>query len=149
MTQHLPMASASNYPQQNLPQLDWQSIAVPDAAKRNQVQNTTNEAEMMRQMLLNDPRRLAILKERNPNLADNVHDAAKFAQIAEEQRRHHAEEQMRTIRAMNADLFDPEAQRHIEELIQRQNINENMEGAMEYNPEAFGQVKLQTLLVIH
>ncbi|RDD39398.1 Protein DDI1-like protein 2 [Trichoplax sp. H2] len=136
------MTSSSNRSQAAVPQLNWNSIAIPENVQQTQSQGRATEAEMMRQALLNDPRKLAILKERNPNLADNIHNASKFAQIAEEQHQQIAEEQLKTIRAMNADLFDPEAQRHIEELIHRQNINENMEGAMEYNPEAFGQVTM-------
>lgn len=40
----------------------------------------------------------------------------------------------------NADLFDPEVQRRIEELIQQNNINREMEAAVENYPETFGQV---------
>ena len=40
----------------------------------------------------------------------------------------------------NEDLFDPEVQRRIAENIRLQNIQQNMESALEYMPEAFGNV---------
>ena len=42
----------------------------------------------------------------------------------------------------NADPFDVEAQKKIEEMIRMQNVMQNMETAMEYNPEAFGRVHM-------
>jgi len=40
----------------------------------------------------------------------------------------------------NEDLFDPEVQQRIAENIRLQNIQQNMESALEYMPEAFGNV---------
>merc|ERR1719234_492214 len=44
------------------------------------------------------------------------------------------------IRMMNADPFDMEAQRLIQQEIEQKNIDHNMELAMEASPESFGQV---------
>lgn len=41
---------------------------------------------------------------------------------------------------MNANPFDVEAQREIEEYIRLQNVEANMESALESNPEAFASV---------
>lgn len=46
----------------------------------------------------------------------------------------------------NSDPFDVEAQKRIEETIRRDRIAENMEHALEYNPETFGNV---TMLYVH
>lgn len=44
------------------------------------------------------------------------------------------------MRRIEIDPFDIEAQKHLEELIQKGNIEENMQNAMEYTPESFARV---------
>ena len=44
------------------------------------------------------------------------------------------------IDALNADAFNPEAQKKIEELLRRQAVEANYEAAVEHAPEAFGDV---------
>jgi len=51
-------------------------------------------------------------------------------------------EQQREIERLNADPFDVEAQRKIEEAIRQHAVMENMQHAIEYSPEAFGKVNM-------
>jgi len=83
-----------------------------------------------------------LLKERNPRLAEALLSGSleQFAKVLEEQRRENLERVSGRLRMLSGDPFDPEIQRQISEEIRMQNINSNMETAMEYQPESFGQV---------
>ncbi|POG57090.1 hypothetical protein GLOIN_2v1739100, partial [Rhizophagus irregularis DAOM 181602=DAOM 197198] len=54
-------------------------------------------------------------------------------------------QRMQQINMLNADPYDIEAQRRIEEEIRMQNVLANMETALEYSPESFGRVRLIVL----
>ena len=70
---------------------------------------------------------------------------ARFAELLRQtgDKHHNADlAQQREIERLNADPFDVEAQRRIEEAIRQQAVMENMEHAIEYSPESFGRVTM-------
>ncbi|KAG9118874.1 DNA damage-inducible protein 1, partial [Ceratobasidium sp. 392] len=102
-----------------------------------------HDDEMMRLQLLGDPNIMRQLRETQPELADAVqNNPQRFSQLLRSHRERQRETELasqREIAALNADPFNVEAQRRIEENIRQQAVMENMEHAMEYSPEFFGR----------
>ncbi|XP_030835068.1 protein DDI1 homolog 2 [Strongylocentrotus purpuratus] len=94
------------------------------------------------EMLKSNPAERAILKERNPPLAEALDEGnlQKFTEVLGGQRKERAERERQRILLLNADPFDLNAQTKIAEAIRLQNVEANMETAMEHAPESFGQV---------
>ena len=86
------------------------------------------------------------LSQSHPELATAAQsDSARFAELlrhTRERQYNAALAQQREIEHLNADPFNVEAQRRIEEAIRQQAVLENMEHAIEYSPEAFGRVTM-------
>ncbi|XP_051011839.1 protein DDI1 homolog 1 [Acomys russatus] len=99
---------------------------------------------LIRSMLLSNPHDLSLLKERNPALADALlsGNLETFSQVLMEQQRERALREQEIFHLYSSDPFDQEAQARIEEEIRQQNIEENMNIAMEEAPESFGQVAM-------
>merc|ERR1719391_299945 len=106
-----------------------------------QVRNEDDPA-WIREMLSANPDQLAQLKQNNPKLAEAYASGSleEFAKVLKDQQNARRERDALRIRMMNADPFDLEAQRMIAQEIENKNIEQNMEMAMEYNPESFGTV---------
>merc|ERR550519_1007003 len=94
------------------------------------------------EMLRANPDQLAMLKQNNPRLAEayETGNVDEFAKVLREQQKIRAEKEAQRIRLLTADPFDMEAQRMIAQEIQNKNIDQNMELAMETQPESFGSV---------
>ncbi|KEP53054.1 DNA damage-inducible V-SNARE-binding protein Ddi1 [Rhizoctonia solani 123E] len=101
--------------------------------------SAAHDEEMMRLQLLGDPNLMRQLRE--VNAIQN--DPQKFSELLRQHRERQREAeiaQQREIATLNADPYDLEAQKRIEEAIRQQAVLENMEHAMEYSPEFFGRV---------
>ncbi|XP_035228386.1 protein DDI1 homolog 2-like [Stegodyphus dumicola] len=146
-------------PSNQLPDLgiDFSSIQLPGSVASPQVTPTTptqnvssptharsDEVERLMQALRNNPAQLTLLKQNNPRLADAFLSGNKelFGEVLNIQLAEKSEREMKRIQIMNADPFDPEAQRLIAEEIRQDNVDSNMEAAIEYHPESFGQVTM-------
>ncbi|CAO1615425.1 unnamed protein product [Sympodiomycopsis kandeliae] len=112
-----------------------------------QPQSDEQAAEMLRQQALADPNLMAQLRSSNPQLADAAaNNSQEFTRMMMDIRRHVSQAENERARAeaelAAADEFDPEAQRRIEEAIQKENVMQNLEHAMEFNPESFGSIHM-------
>lgn len=139
-----------NMPQMsNIPQMTNMSQSIPQSQSGTAVGSPTTssraeEIERLRQSLLKNPDQVTLLKQNNPRLAEAFLSGDKevFAEVLNSQLAEKSERERKRIQMMNADPFDPEAQRLIAEEIRQDNVNSNMEAAIEYHPESFGQVTM-------
>ncbi|PVV01488.1 hypothetical protein BB560_004090 [Smittium megazygosporum] len=110
----------------------------------SQSPSKAQSSEALRQFLINDMDLLRRLEVSNPQLVKAARESPeKFAEMANdlEMRRYQEELQhMLKMKELEADPFNLESQKQIEEMIRMQNVIKNMEHAMEYNPESFGSV---------
>lgn len=96
------------------------------------------DPELVRIGLLEDPAAMANVRIRAPHLAAVVNNPAEFHRILREdqerEQREHRERQ-REINQLNQDPWNEEYQKKIEEMIRQERVMENLQNAMEFNPE--------------
>lgn len=103
------------------------------------------DPQALQQHIRNQPNIISQLLATNPELAQAIlgDDVDTLQHLLRQQHRQKLELQRRQqeeISLLNADPFDLDAQRRIEEVIKQKNIDENWEAALEHNPEAFARV---------
>lgn len=110
----------------------------------NMSEITLEQASKVRDSFLSKPNEINSLKLSNMPLADALASGSleDFHKVLNEQHKRRRDDHLRRMKMMTADPFDPEAQKMIAEEIQRQQIESNMQDAIEYMPEAFGQVHM-------
>ncbi|CAD5122502.1 DgyrCDS10926 [Dimorphilus gyrociliatus] len=123
--------------------LDFSNIQVPvNRPTQPQASGGQENPAVLMEMLRNSPHELALLKERNPPLASALEsgDVNKFTQVLMQQKADKLKREQERLQLLMRDPMDPEVQKHIAEEIRLKNVESNMETAMEYSPESFGQV---------
>lgn len=93
------------------------------------------------EMLRTNPEMLQQARRNSPQLADAIQrgDFDAFMQLVSAQSPE-MQQRMELDRLASLDPFDPEVQRRIHDIINMQNVQENMEHAVEHAPEVFGHV---------
>jgi DNA damage-inducible protein 1 len=94
--------------------------------------------EAARRRLAADPAAVSHLIRTQPDYAQALNDPQKFRELWEEKHRQQAQiqrERENEIALLNEDPFNPEAQKRIEEIIRKENIEDNLQYAYENNPE--------------
>lgn len=96
------------------------------------------DPESLRLQLIGDARIRADIRRSAPELADAADDKDKFHDLFDQHQRKLAQAQAEReahLAALNADPFNVDAQREIEEMIRMERVNENIEEAIQNNPE--------------
>ncbi|KAF2353119.1 Ubiquitin domain [Trinorchestia longiramus] len=115
----------------------------PEQLESLQLQGAGDDPAVLLDLLKAHPEQLARLSHNNPALAEAARKGIEeFTRVLKEQQEAKAEKERQRIRMLTADPFDAETQQLIASEIQKENIDANMEAAMEYNPESFGTVQM-------
>lgn len=96
------------------------------------------DAETMRLQFLGNPAMRQEVERQRPELGAALDDPTRFAQVwqrLQDEEREAQEQQSREIADLNADPFDIDAQTRIEEMIRAERVQENLQNAIEHNPE--------------
>ena len=114
------------------------AAAGPSRQPAQRPQPNAVDPETIRLRILGDPGYRAQFASQYPELANDVSDPAEFArqfQLLKERDEQHKRAMAEQIARYNEDPFDVEAQMKIEEMIREERVQENLQNAIEHNPE--------------
>ncbi|GLJ08774.1 hypothetical protein SUGI_0095470 [Cryptomeria japonica] len=99
----------------------------------------------LQQHIRNDSHLLSQLRQSDQEFAqailgDNLDAFQNILRRRHQERLQQQRIQQEQLALLNADPFDIDAQRKIEEMIRQRNVDENWENALEHNPESFARV---------
>ena len=102
------------------------------SARANPLQAHMDEANQLLQMAGSDPHFVRRIQENNKPLADAIatgkpEDVAKELLEIQKLKKENEFKKQQAIMRLNADPFDVEAQREIEEMVRMENVNQNLE----------------------
>lgn len=125
--------------------------AAPQSAARPAARPPpAQDPEVIRLQILGDPNLRGELGRSRPDLVAALEDPQRFARLfadSLDREQRERNERQRQIQLLNADPFDIDAQARIEEIIRQERVMENLQNAMEHNPEVFGTVHMLYLEV--
>ncbi|PQE21435.1 hypothetical protein CJF30_00008295 [Rutstroemia sp. NJR-2017a BBW] len=119
--------------------------AQPAPPRRGGAQQQQPDPETLRLQLLGNPELREQAISQRPELADVIDSPERFAALLRRMQDAEREEQSRRrqqIADLNADPFDIDAQMRIAEMIREERVQENLQNAIEHNPEVFGRVHM-------
>ncbi|KAJ0310068.1 hypothetical protein COL5a_009709 [Colletotrichum fioriniae] len=128
------------------------STGLPDQGRRAPQQRRRpggQDPELIRLQILGDPNLRAEATRQQPQLAAVLDDPQRFAQLfnqSYDREQRDREERQRQIARLNEDPFDIEAQQKIEEMIRQERVMENLQNAMEHNPEEVNGHRVKALV---
>lgn len=115
-----------------------QPLQQPQPQQAQQPARGQPDPELIRLQILGNPAMQQQVRSQNPDLAAALNDPNRFAQLLRDsydrEQRERLERQ-REIERLNDDPFNIENQRRIEEMIRQERVMENLQNAMEHNPE--------------
>ncbi len=103
------------------------------------------DPERLRLHIVGDPRMLEEVRRQDPELANSANNKEQFHALWDRKQRQLAQAQAEKeaeLALLNADPFNLEAQAKIEEMIRQERVAENVQKALEDNPESFGRVTM-------
>lgn len=108
------------------------------SAPRGGARPPQQDPEMLRLQILGNAQLRAELTNQQPEMGAALEDPQRWAQLFNarfDQEQQERAERQRMIQRLNNDPFDVEAQARIEEMIRQERVMENLQNAMEHNPE--------------